>query len=95
VVDARQPEGFVALHAGAAGEGVLDRAVKRVPHVERPRHVRRGQHYAVGGLVRVGSASKAPVRSTPRRGAPLRRGGRRFLVSRSRSRNLYAVSSSS
>jgi hypothetical protein len=41
VVVARLPERVVALHPVPADEEVLDRAVERVPHVERARDVRR------------------------------------------------------
>src|SRR3712207_1291648 len=51
VVDTRKPQGLVALHAGSANEGVLDGAVERVPHVQRPRHVGWRQHYAIRFLI--------------------------------------------
>jgi hypothetical protein len=44
------PERVVALHPVPADQGVLDRSVQRVPHVERARHVRR-RHADDEGLV--------------------------------------------
>ena len=56
VVEAGLPEGVEAAHAVPADERVLDRAVQRVPHVQRSGHVRRWHrdHVRLAGLVRVG-----------------------------------------
>ena len=48
VVGAGQPEHFLALHAGAAGEDVLDRVVEDVAEGEDARDVRRRDDNAVG-----------------------------------------------
>ena len=47
VVGARLPQGVVAAHAVIAGECVHERVLERVPHVERPGHIRRGNHDAI------------------------------------------------
>ena len=44
VVHAGQPQHLVALHALASGEGVHQRVVERVPHVQAAGHVRWRQH---------------------------------------------------
>ena len=48
VVRARLPQGAVARHAVETGEGVHDRVLERVAHVERPGHVRRRYDDAEG-----------------------------------------------
>ena len=52
VVHARQPQHLVALHTLASHQGIHQRVVQRVAHVQLTRHIGRGQHDRVGGLVR-------------------------------------------
>jgi len=54
VVGAGHPAGFLALHAGAAHQHVLDGIVEHVAHVQHARHVGRRYHDGVGLLAGVG-----------------------------------------
>ena len=54
VVGARLPEGRVPLHPVVAHERVHDGVLERVAHVQRPGHVGRRDHDAVGGAVTPG-----------------------------------------
>ena len=49
VVSARLPQGVVPLHAAIAHQGIHDRVVEAVPHVQAAGDVRRRNHDAVGG----------------------------------------------
>ncbi len=58
VVGPRLPQGSVPAHTVIAGEGVHERVLERVPHVQRPGHVRRRDHDAVG---RTRTAGREPA----------------------------------
>ena len=75
VVEARLPERVEAPHAVPADEGVLDRPVEGVAHVQRARHVRRRHRDDVGlaadrrGRRGRGARPPRPAASVPRRPA--------------------------
>ncbi len=54
VVGAHLPQGVAALHAVVADQGVHDRFLEAVPHVQAARHVGRGDHDAVGRFAATG-----------------------------------------
>ena len=51
VIRARLPQRRVAAHAVPAREGVHERVLERVAHVQRAGDIRRRQHDAVGGAI--------------------------------------------
>ena len=56
VIGARLPQRVVAAHAVVAGEGVHQRVLERVAHVQRAGDVRRRDHDAIGrARVRAGA----------------------------------------
>ena len=56
VIRARLPQRRVAAHAVPAGEGVHERVLEGVPHVQRAGDIRRRQHDAVEGAIAVVAA---------------------------------------
>ena len=54
VIGPRHPERFVALHPSPPSQQVLQRAVQRMPHVQRPGHVRQRNHDDMRRLGRIG-----------------------------------------
>ena len=61
MIRAGNPSGIFALHARVADAGIHHGLVKRVPHVQRTRHVRRRQENAVGFFVRVNAGFAVAV----------------------------------
>ncbi len=82
VVGAVDPERVAAAHAVQADQHVVDRAVQRVAHVQRARHVRRRDRDRVrlAGIVRV--RLERAVRRSSAAGPRARRGTRRSASAR-------------
>ena len=74
VIRPRHPQGLKALHALEADEGVLDRAVQPMAHVQLPRDVGRRHDDAKRLLVRVGLRVEIPLLHPPRIDAVLHLG---------------------
>ena len=62
VIGARLPQRLVAFHAMQAGQGIHQRVLKRMAHVQRAGHIRRRNHDAVG-LARCRCGANQPFSS--------------------------------